>query len=192
MKKVFIVISFLALCFVPSSLYSENEATDQGSLEFGLGPILSVSLYRGNLEATTFVIGSGPTRFNLGYFIANNFSIGGYVYFASVKYEGYTESATEFGVGPTLTFYVPISDRFLFAIIGNFGLVSWEDPGDVDRSSMMEFGGGGNITYLITDNLGLSCGLGVLFYPNMSDEGIEVPDSSFTEIFVGVGFSVYI
>jgi hypothetical protein len=192
MKKVFIVIGVLALCFAPLSLFADNEATDQGSLEFGLGPILSVYLYKGNLEGTTLIIGSGSTRFNFGYFITDNFSIGGFVYFASVKYEGYTESATEFGVGPTLTFYVPITDRFLFGIIGSFGFVSWEDPGDVDRSRMMEFGGGGNITYLITDNLGISGGLGILFYPNYIIEGIEALDTSFTEIFVGLGFSVYI
>jgi hypothetical protein len=98
MKKVFIVIGVLALCFAPLSLFADNEATDQGSLEFGLGPILSVYLYKGNLEGTTLIIGSGSTRFNFGYFITDNFSIGGFVYFASVKYEGYTESATEFGV----------------------------------------------------------------------------------------------
>jgi hypothetical protein len=182
----------LALCFVPLSLYAEHEATDQGSVEFGLGPIFSLYLYKGNLEATEFIIGSGTTRFNVNYFIVNNFSIGGYAYFYSHKYEGYTESYTEFGIGPSLDFYIPISKEFLFAISASFGFFSWEAPGDVDRSSMMAFSGGGNIVYLITHNLGISCGLGIGYYPNYTSEGEEVIDSSYTEIFVGVGFSVYL
>lgn len=192
MKKVFIVIGILALCFVPLSLYAEHEATDQGSFEFGLGPILSVSGYMGNIEGATLIVGSGPTRFNVGYFIANNFSIGGYAYYAMVNYEGYTSPAFEFGVGPFLTYYVPITDRFLFGITGNFGYVWWEDSEDENGSSMMEYGGGGSVTFLITDILGVSCSAGVLYYPDVIDEGVEVLDSHFMEIFVGVGFSVYI
>jgi len=192
MKKFFIVIGVFVLCIVPSNLFAENEATDQGSFEFGLGPILGIQLYKGNLEATEFTVGSGLTRFNFGYFIANNLSIGGYLYFNSIKYEGDTESSTEFGIGPALSFYVPMTDRFLFNLYGSYELISWELPGDIDRSSVMAFGGGGAITYLITNNLGIFGGFGISYSPNYKIEGIEVADTSYTQIIVGLGFTVYI
>jgi hypothetical protein len=178
---------------VPLNLSAENTATDRGSIEFGLGPILSLQLYKGNMEANAFVIGSGPTRFNFGYFIANNFSIGGYAYFYSLKYEGDTESSTEFGIGPAFSLYIPMTtDRVLVNISGSFELVSWELAGDIDRSRQMAFGGSGGITYLITNNLGIFGGLGIWYSPDYKSEGVEIPDSSYTQIMAGLGFSVYI
>ena len=193
MKKILVLIGVLVfLCTVTLNSFAENDATDKGSVEFGLGPIFALRLYRGNLEATEFTIGSGFTRFNFGYFIADNFSIGGSAYFTSVKFEGATESSTEFGFGPAFSLYVPITDRFLFYVSGLFQFVSWEFPGDIDRSSEMAFGGGIGITYLITNNLGVGSGFGIVYSPNSKDEGVEVPDSSYTEIVFGLGFSVYI
>ena len=192
MKKILFITGILVICMVPISLFAENEAIDKGSFEFGLGTVFDLRLYKGNFEATEFTIGSGWSRFNFGYFIVNRLSIGGAVSYYSFKYEGDTESSTEFMIGPYIRYYIPISERFLADITGVFQVNSWEDPGDIDRSSRMWFGGGGGITFLVTSNLGLNGGFGIVYSPNYKDQGTEVVDSSYTQIIIGFGFTVYI
>jgi hypothetical protein len=192
MKKNLFIAGILFICMIPISLFAENEAIDKGSFEFGLGTVFDLTLYKGNYEANEFAIGSGLSRFNFGYFIVNRLSIGGAAYYYSFKYEGDTESTTEFMIGPYFSYYIPITERFLADITGVFQFNSWEYPGDVDRTSRMWFGGGGGITFLVTSNLGLKGGFGILYSPNYKDEGTEVEDTSYTQIIIGLGFTVYI
>jgi hypothetical protein len=192
MKTILFVTGVLLICIVPMSLSAENEAIDRGSFEFGLGTVFDLTLYSGNNEANELTIGSGISMFNVGYFIANKFAIGGTASFYKLKPEGATESYNEFLFGPYVTYYIPISERFLANITGNFQIDSWEYPGDVDRSSQIWFGGSGGATYLITTNLGIKGGFGFLYSPNYKDQGIEVEDTSYTTITISLGFTVYI
>ena len=192
MKKILFITGILFICMVPISLFAENEAIDKGSFEFGVGTVFDLTLYKGNIEATEFTIGSGWSRFNFGYFIVNRLAIGGAASYYSFKWEGATESSTEFMIGPYFSYYIPITERFLADITGVFQFNSWEDAGDVDRSSRMWFGGSGGLTFLLTGNLGLKGGFGIVYSPNYKDEGIEVEDSSYTQVIIGLGFTVYI
>ena len=192
MKKILFIAGILVICMVPISLFAENEAIDKGSFEFGLGTVIDIRLYQGNLEATEFTVGSGWSRFNFGYFIVDRLSIGGAASYYSFKYEGATESSTEFMIGPYFSYYIPITERFLAPITGVFQVNSWEDPGDVNRSSRMWFGGVGGITFLVTGNLGLNGSVGIVYSPNYKDQGTEVEDSSYTQVIIGLGFTVYI
>ena len=192
MKTILFITGVLLICIVPMSLSAENEAIDRGSFEFGLGTVFDLTLYSGNIEANELTIGSGISMLNAGYFIANRFAVGGAFYFYKLKYEGATESYNEFLFGPYFTYYIPITERFLANITGNFQVVSWEYPGDVDRSSRIWFGGNGGATYLITNNLGIKGGFGFLYSPNYKDQGIEVADTSYTTIAISLGFTVYI
>jgi len=192
MKKILFITGILVICMVPISLFAENEAIDKGSFEFGVGTVFDLRLYKGNAEASEFTIGSGTSRFNFGYFIADRFVLGGSVYYYTFKWEGATESTTEFGVGPYVSYYIPITEKFLANITGGLQFFSWEDPGDVDRSSQILFGGGGGLIYLITNNLGFGGSFGIVYSPNYKDQGIEVLDSSYTQIIIALGFTVYI
>jgi len=199
MKTILFVTGVLLICIVPMSLLAENEAIDRGSFEFGLGTVFNLTLYSGNIEANELTlgtsaptIGSGIPVFNVGYFIANRFAVGGTFSFYKLKFEGATESYNEFLFGPYLTYYIPVTERFLANLSGNFYIISWEYPGDIDRSSQIWFGGNGGATYLITNNLGIKGGFGFLYSPNYKDQGIEVADTSYTTIAISLGFTVYI
>ena len=192
MKKILVAITLLMFCIVPIGLFAENEAIDKGSVEFGLGTAFNLSLYSGNLEATEFTFGSGGTWLSVGYFVTDKLSIGGYAYYWSWKYGGATESFNEFRIGPEVKYYIPVSEQVLVNLKGLFRIVSWEDPGDIDRSSRIWFGGGGAVTYLLTGNLGIYGGADIMFSPNYKEEGTEVTDSSYTLIAVEVGFRVFL
>jgi hypothetical protein len=192
MKKILVAITLLMFCIVPVGLFAEHDAIDKGSVEFGLGTAFDLSLYFGNVEATEFTIGSGGMLLSVGYFVIDKLSIGGAAYFRSLKYKAATESYTEFGFGPEVKYYIPASDQVLANLKGLFQIVSWESPGDIDRSSQIWFGGGGAVTYLMTGNLGIYGGADIVFSPNYSDQGTKVPDSSYTLIAVEVGFRVFL
>jgi len=192
MKKILIAAFLLMFCIVPIGLFAENEAIDKGSVEFGLGTAFNLTLYSGNLEATEFTFGSGGTWLSVGYFIIDRLSIGGFAYYWSWEYEGATESSNEYRIGPEVKYYIPVSEQVLANLKGLFRFVSWEDPGDIDRSSRNWFGGGGAVTYLLKSNLGIYGGVDIVFSPNWKDEGTEVIDSSFTLIDMELGFRVYL
>lgn len=192
MKKILAVTAIVIFCIVPIGLFAEHDAIDKGSFEFGLGTAFNFGIYSGNLEATEFSIGSGGTMLNVGYFIIDKLSIGGAASYYNIKYGGATESYTEFFIGPEVKYYFPITDLLLANLKGLIRFISWEYPGDTDRSSQMWFGGGGAITYLLTDNLGIYGGADILFSPDYIDEGAEVDDSSYVLIDVQVGFTVFI
>jgi hypothetical protein len=192
MKKILVVAFLLIFCIVPIGLFAENESIDKGSVEFGLGTAFNLSLYSGNLEATEFTIGSGGMLLSVGYFVIDRLSIGGFAYYYNWKYEGATESSNEYRIGPEVKYYIPVSEQVLVNLKGLFRIVSWEDPGDIDRSSRIWFGGGGALTYLMTGNLGIYGGANIVFSPNYSDQGTKVTDSSYTLIDVELGFRVYI
>jgi hypothetical protein len=192
MKKILVAITLLMFCTVPICLFAENDAIDKGSVEFGLGTAFNLSLYFGNVEATEFTIGSGSMLLSVGYFVIDKLSIGGAAYFYSLKYKAATESYTEFGFGPEVKYYIPTSENVLANLKGLFRIVSWEYPGDIDRSSQMWFGGGGGVTYLMTGNLGLYGGADIMFSPDYKYEGTKVTDSSYTAIDIEVGFRVFL
>ena len=192
MKKILFITGVLVICMVPISLFGENEAIDKGSFEFGVGTVFDLTIYKGNVEATEFTLGSGLSRFNFGYFVGNRLSIGGAVYYYSWKWSGATESSTEFGFGPYVRYYIPISEKILFDITGIFEYLSWKDPGDTDNSSRIFFGGSGGITYLITSNLGFGGSFGIVYSPDYKDQGTKVTASSYTQFIIGLNFTVYI
>jgi hypothetical protein len=179
-------------CIVPIGLFAENDAVDKGSLEFGLGTVLNLTLYSGNLDATEFNIGSGGMGLSVGYFIIDRLSIGGSAYYWSRKYDGDIDSYNEYSIGPEVKYYIHVSEQVLINLKGLFRIVSWEDPGDIDRSSRIWFGGGGAATYLLTSNLGIYGGADIVFSPNYKNQGIEVIDSSYTFIGAELGFRVYL
>jgi len=192
MKKTFLVTTILILCFVPLVFCAGNDAIDNWSIEFGLGSVCKWEWSSGNFEAKGLILGSGPTLLNVGLFIFNGLSIGGAASYITVKDEGATESYEEFFFGPIVRFYIPISDKYLANIEGIFQFDSWEFPGDTDKSSLMRYGGGGGITYLITNNLGMYGSVHLFFIPDYKDQGIEVPDSNFTLIDAEIGFRVFL
>ena len=192
MKKILVAAFLLMFCIVPIGLFAENDAIDKGSVEFGLGTAFNLSLYSGNLEATELTIGSGGMLLSVGYFIIDRLSIGGSGYFYSLISNATTESSTKVFFGPEVKYYIPVSEQVLVNLKGLFRIVSWEDPGDIDRSSRIWFGGGGAVTYLLTGNLGIYGGADIMFSPNYKDQGTEVTDSSYTLIAVEVGFRVFL
>ena len=117
-------------------------------------------------------------------------SIGGGVYYYSWKWSGATESSTEFGFGPYIRYYIPITEKALVDITGLFQYYSWKNPGDTDNSSQILFGGSGGITYLITTNLGVGGSFGIVYSPDYKDQGTKVTASSYTQIIIGLGFTV--
>ncbi len=192
MKKILVAAFLLMFCIVPIGLFAENEAIDKGSVEFGLGTAFNLSLYSGYVELTEFTFGSGGTMLSVGYFIIDRLSIGGSGYFYSLISNATTESSTKVFFGPEVKYYIPLSEQVLFNLKGLFRILSWKDPGDIDRSSQMWFGGGGAVTYLMTGNLGIYGSADIVFSPNWKDEGTEVVDSSYTLIDLQVGFRVFL
>jgi hypothetical protein len=193
MKKILISAGVLLICMTPISLFAVNDAIDKGSFEFGMGSVFGLNVYKGNIEATGLTIGSGLTRFNVGYFIIDRLSIGGSAYYYNFSdNQGIGDSFNEFLIGPIVSYYMGITERLLFNVSVVYQDHSVKFELDDERSNQKRFGGSGALTFLLTTNLGLKGSVGIIYTPNYKDEGKEVEDTSFTQIFTSLGFTVFI
>jgi hypothetical protein len=193
MKKILILTGILLIFIIPISLFAENESIDKGSFEFGIGTFFNLTVYKGNLEASDFTIGSGLSRFNVGYFVINRLSIGGAAYYYELSPNaGDYEPFNEWMIGPIIKYYHPITERVLVDISVEFQYNSWLNFGDEDRTSRMFFGGGSALTFLITNTLGLKGGVGVIYSPNYSNPEGQVENTSYTQIVLSFGFTAFI
>lgn len=197
MKKLLSVIMFLVFCAFPLSLFADGKTIPKGTMEFGLGPVFGITLwtgskYQNDLRETDFLIGSGVTRFNTGYFIINGLSVGGTISYSSNKVKGAADPTTVFSFGPVVKYYFPIKNRFLVAAKGLFEIKSTKIPGAADATNQLSFGGGGAATYMLNKNIGVYGGLDILFFLDEKISGTATPNTSHTKIDLNAGVTIFL
>ena len=197
MKKHLSVIMFLVFCAFPLSLFADGKTIPKGTMEFGLGPVFGITLwtgskYQNDFRETDFLIGSGTTRFNTGYFIINGLSVGGTISYSSNKVKGAADPTTVFSFGPVVKYYFPIKNRFLVAAKGLFEIKSTKTPGAADAANQLSFGGGGAATYMLNKNIGVYGGLDILFFLDEKISGTATPNTSYTKIDLNAGVTIFL
>ena len=113
MKLIIATMVVCMLCLSTACLWADNEAVDRGSIEFGLGTIFNLVMTFGNFQGTEFTVGSGWTRFNIGYFIGDRFFVGGAVSYYWQRDQGDTDAYTDLYFGPVVKYYLVASKRIL-------------------------------------------------------------------------------
>ena len=194
MKRIMIVVAAAMFCLLPFGLFAQD-AIDKGSLEFGLGSIVGVTFWGGDLydpKETDFHIGSDTITVNFGYFLMDSLSLGGSLGFNSNKVEDADEASTNFFIAPVVKYYFPVNEKFLVNAKALFGFSSVKLAGFDDATSQLFFGGGAAGTYLLTPNLGGFIGVDFTYGLDSRSGGDKIDDTNSTQLDIGLGLTVYI
>lgn len=195
MRKLIVIVVLAVLFIVPISVFAQNSQIDAKSIEFGLGTVFGITLWRGELfegsEERDISIGTGAVALNAGYFVINGLSVGGSVSYFNSKIEGVTDPGVLLTISPVVKYYFPISDKFLVNAKALFEYNSMKlfVP---EAFTYFAVGGGGAATYLLNDNLGIYGGFDFVHGFNQKFDGTEIDNSSRNIIDIGVGLTIFI
>jgi hypothetical protein len=194
MNKFFIISLLVIFCFTPLVITAEHSAIDKGSLEFGIGNVAELNIYRGDNIITGTMYGIGLTPdLTVGYFIIDRLSLGLTFGFWGDKDETMNEADTELNFSPFVKYYYPLSDKFLVNAKGFFGVYRFKDSTDPDNPFVRaRFGFGIAGTYMLLPKLGGSIGVDFTYYSNYKVGGNKVDDTSFYIFDLLLGLTVYL
>jgi hypothetical protein len=180
MKKLIIILLFVAFCFAPLATLAEHGSVDRGSVELGVGNIAQLSLYLSDNYDQANVFGMGLTpNLTIGYFIVDRFMLGVSFGYFRYKDESMVEAYNELDIMPQFKYYFPVSDKFLINIKGFVGLYRERELEYHDTYwKRTRIGGGLAFTYLFIPQLGCNLGADFVYFSNWEFEGMEAEDSS--------------
>jgi len=196
MKKICAVLFTVCILFSTGAFadefLGEGNPTNAGKFEINFGTLFGVSFFTGDAYAkdqrtiTVGTYGIGKTgqgyflpNWSLGFFVIDNFSIGGSFSYINTGDDDNTTDA--YVIDPIVKFYVPITQDFLLNAKGTFHIVDFND------AIQFGFGVGGALTYMINDNVGAFAGIDYNLYFENNDDN----KPSYSQVDIGLGVSVF-